>query len=132
MYFLTMIVNSLAIRGMYIVHLFHKMINTPSKLFVLIPELVNQRNGIEKIRGGEDDVETKRKRIKRIDFSSASLRKMQLAWHIYIVLSESRLYSTVVVMYSNCKQYQIIYYRVALNKTLNFSFWTFNKEIVLL
>ena len=77
-----MIVNSLAIRGMYIVHLFHKMINTPSKLFVLIPELVNQRNGIEKIRGGEDDVETKRKRIKRIDFSSASLRKMQLAWHI--------------------------------------------------
>ena len=81
MYFLTMIVNSLAIQGMYIVHLFHKMINTPSKLFVLIPELVNQRNGIEKIRGGEDDVETKRKRIKRIDFSSASLRKMQLAWH---------------------------------------------------
>ena len=79
MYFLTMIVNSLAIQGMYIVHLFHKMINTPSKLFVLIPELVNQRNGIEKIRGGEDDVETKR--IKRIDFSSASLRKMQLAWH---------------------------------------------------
>ena len=76
-----MIVNSLAIRGMYIVHLFHKMINTPSKLFVLIPELVNQRNGIEKIRGGEDMM-SKRKRIKRIDFSSASLRKMQLAWHI--------------------------------------------------
>ena len=76
MYFLTMIVNSLAIRGMYKVHLFHKMINTPSKLFVLIPELVNQRNGIEKIRGGGYDVETKRKRIKRIDFSSASLRKI--------------------------------------------------------
>ena len=51
------------------------MINAPSKLFVLIPELVNQRNGIEKIRGGGYDVETKRKRIKRIDFSSASLRK---------------------------------------------------------
>ena len=131
MYFLTMIVNSLAIRGMYIVHLFHKMINTPSKLFVLIPELVNQRNGIEKIRGGGYDVETKKKNKKDRFFFSIIEKKC--SWHgIYVVLSESRLYSTVVVMYSNCKQYQIIYYRVALNKTLNFSFWTFNKEIVLL
>ena len=108
------------------------MINAPSKLFVLIPELVNQRNGIEKIRGGGYDVETKRKRIKKDRFFFSIIEK-KCSWHgIYVVLSESRLYSTVVVMYSNCKQYQIIYYRVALNKTLNFSFWTFNKEIVLL
>ena len=79
MYFLTMIVNSLAIRGMYIVHLFHKMINTPSKLFVLIPELVNQRNGIEKIRGGGCRNEKIKKIKRRKDFSSASFRKMQLA-----------------------------------------------------
>ena len=81
MYFLTMIVNSLAIRGMYIVHLFHKMINTPSKLFVLIPELVNQRNGIEKIRGGEDDVETKKKNKKdRFFFSIIEKNAVGMAY----------------------------------------------------
>ena len=75
-----MIVNSLAIRGMYIVHLFHKMINTPSKLFVLIPELVNQRNGIEKIRGGGYDVETKKNKKDRFFFSIIEKNAVGMAY----------------------------------------------------